>query len=234
MSEKTFHVLGNSVYAEVSNNMIGLSAAGEGDGVWLSEPEYEALKRTAQLLNWEPIEELASLEIKESKAAQLILEEIRLANKSLEAFSRNAGEYLQLEKGLTAAISPLETLFTWSMMDLNIHFSGTGTDLAKVFRFLRANGLKLETDRPKANSSQWNGRFAKRQDGEKLLSVYIFFTSTVCQIRKIREELKLVPVYETVCDQGTSIEDLNELGEGVQGAEAPAEPLSDFDDDIPF
>lgn len=98
-------------------------------------------------------------------------------------------------------------------------FSGTAHYLADVFRVLRTSGFKLSGNRPKAKESQWSGRFINPATEA---SIWIHFTSTICTIKQIRTEMKEVPVYETVCDEGTSSEDNTELQQ------------DDNDDDIPL
>lgn len=231
--------LGDAVYAEFSNQMIGLALDSHEApvAVWLEEATYKALKRYAQLVGWEPPDVLPQDLPELYPVAQNLRESILTYTGTLQSWLKVQSLYVDIYQNLIERASLRNASIYWDRQDLCFMFSGTGAHLAQVFRVLRTSGFNLEGDRPEAKKSSWYGRFIKETGAR----IWIHFTSAVCQMKQVRTELKEVPIYDVVCDEGTSTEDKAEL----EGAEipltTPADPdykmsrsATDPDDYIPF
>jgi hypothetical protein len=83
--------------------------------------------------------------------------------------------------------------------DLNLPILGTGQDLVRVWRALRAAGFEPPEVRPKADSSYWSGFFEK-WTYDYTLRVYVTFSSTICRQVKVGTKTIEVDEYETVCE----------------------------------
>lgn len=77
-------------------------------------------------------------------------------------------------------------------------FSGDKAKLTEVVRALRASGFKSTDARPKKGDATYSAWF-RRIDGEVTSSVYLSFTSSVCQRVQVGTKMEEVPVYEVRC-----------------------------------
>lgn len=240
--------LGDAVYAEFSNNMIGLTLDDHRNPalICLERDTWNALKSYAQRIGWEEYE-VPGLPEPDSTLrpiADTLANYVQTAVKSLNSFLRAQPIYADIHKALIERAQLKEATFTWDTQDLNIHFSGNGHHLAQVFRVLRTSGFELQGDRPQKNESSWTGRFINSASTAR---IWISFTSTVCQMRLVRYEMKSTPVYDTIYDEGADEADQEVLYEDSpplpshpvaveEGAEYPPRtPTSSIDDpDIPF
>lgn len=234
--------LGDSVYAQFSNHMIGLGLDSHENPplVWLEREVYLQLKRYAQTCGWEPPDVLPQDLEPLGDISAKIRDSLNFNTRQLASWLENQPRYKPIYDRLMSEAQLKEASVTWDTSDLNFMFSGTGKHLAQVFKVMRTSGFELEGDRPEAKSSSWTGRF-KHPSG---LSVWFSFTSTVCQLKQVRTELKEVPVYDVVCDEGTDASDRAELA-GLPGESSskniPEDTNTqsphhtpDLDDDIPF
>lgn len=243
--------LGDAVYAEFSNNMIGLMLNSHEtlSLVWLEKEVYQNLKNYAKRVGWEPPDVLPEELPEFAPVIHSMKETLSYSTRRLHTWLKAQPLYLDIYKALVEKAQLKEAVFSWDTIDFNIMFSGTGHHLAQVFRVLRTSGFELEGERPRAKSSSWTGRF---KHPETTARIRISFASTVCRMEQVRTELKEVPVYDIVCDEGTSDEDRAEL-DGSPRIYPPRtpdqqraadlafedaqdmEPGKDYDDDdIPF
>lgn len=238
--------LGDAVYAQFSNRMIGLGLDSHENPplVWLEKEVYLALKRYAQTCGWEPPDVLPEEVEPLGDISWALRTSLALETRRLSTWLQIQPQYQSIYQRLINEARLKEAVVTWDTSDLNFMFSGTGKHLAQVFRVMRTSGFELEGDRPRAKESSWHGRFVHPETN---LRVWFSFTSTVCQVKQVRTEMKEVPVYDVVCDEGTDAEDRAELagnnpGESSSkdiplGNEDPIGPpgySSDPNDDIPF
>lgn len=201
--------LGDAVYAQFSNRMIGLGLNSHENPplIWLDREVYSQLKRYAQRCGWEPPDVLPEDLEPLGDVSKRIRDSLAFNTRQLTTWLDAQPHYKPIYNRLISEAHLQEATVTWDTIDLNFMFSGTGKHLAQVFRVMRTSGFMLEGSRPRARESSWSGRF-KHSEG---LSVYFHFTSTVCQVKQVRTEMKEVPVYDVVCDEGTDQEDRAEL-----------------------
>jgi hypothetical protein len=83
---------------------------------------------------------------------------------------------------------------------IDIRFSGDGARLRSVWRILRLNGWKPD-ERPENKAQAYFSTFFRKEGSA--VSLFLQFSSTVCKMVQVRTETKEVPVYETVCQEGT-------------------------------
>lgn len=244
MSESTH--LNDCIYAKVSNNMVGLEL-NDGDTdyatIWLNAQGYKALKTLAQRLNWEPKTELAKLppKVLESPLIKDLTHRAEYEQVNLNKFIANSNlqAYVEIEAKIREALSSIESVaIYWNGYSVNITFTGPPGFLAKTFRILRTHGFELTNDRPGEKFSFYSGKFVKAlSDSEdEKLRITIYYTSSVCQMQVIRTELKEVPVYDMVCNEGLTEVDREELAQKPPAPLPVATPTSTsaYDNDIPF
>lgn len=87
---------------------------------------------------------------------------------------------------------------------LDFRFTGTKDTLTEVIRVLRRHGYD-STDRPSTEPFATYSAFWHKYDEEKrmdpnYLSVWVWFTSSVCTMKQVGTKTQEVPVYEVVCE----------------------------------
>lgn len=120
-----------------------------------------------------------------------------------------------------------EVDITWTAGGtLYLSASGSGENLTQIFKLLAKHSFRLpdHVKRPKEHQPEWIGRFQKLVGDPseglagKTVSVFVSFSSTVCQFEQVGTETKEVPVYKIRCGD-TIVESTEE---------------KDFSDNIPF
>lgn len=87
--------------------------------------------------------------------------------------------------------------------DIDLHFTGDGARLGKVWGELRRNGYKTES-RPK----QGDTAFQAFWDCEGFSRIWLSFSSSVCKRVQVGTKTVEVPVYETQCGDLPVLEQL--------------------------
>lgn len=137
-----------------------------------------------------------------------ILDEVKWLGERARTWQLARDQILPLAQQLQALGA--DVTFSYSVY---VTASGNGKLLTQIVRLLRTHGYHSYSERPKANSSAWNGAFHlddKRrikptdidyEEWNKMWpSITVSFTSTVCKQVQTGTQTKEIPVFETVCD----------------------------------
>lgn len=150
------------------------------------------------------------------KATEIILKEI---SDVINYQMRRRLTWMKLASQIEPLVDALEELGceVGYYSAVTVRASGDRKLLAKIFRAFRLHGFRCTSERPKKNSTSWDGTF----NAPGFETIFVAFCSTVCQMVQVGMKTVEVPIYEVRCGGSLNSE--------------PIKPtLSEIDDDIPF